>query len=282
MWYPDSIVFDRENLFILWHFQSWPASKGIKLEASTAHNSQMDGQSEIVNKEIIQVARACKAEANAWLSKIQEIQLRLNSCYNASRRNNPFVTILAFDAKLRLYTFPYPINKYQLVTDSYNATSQALTSAKASQAKQANLHRTLEPTYKVGDKVLLSTKYINIKNISLKMKPLWIGPFTILLANYNRNNYSLDLLSDPSLNLIYNTFHISKVKPCVNDNLILFSQGQLEKPGAVAEDRYEVEKVIEYRKAAWTSVLQYKVCWLGYSLKDDQWIDAEDISTRIL
>ena len=27
---------------------------------------------------------------------------------------------------------------------------------------------------------------------------------------------------------------------------------------------------------------QYKVRWLGYSLVDDQWIDAKDISTGIL
>ena len=79
------------------------------------------------------------------MSKIPEIQLRLNSSYNASRGNNPFVIVLGFDAKLGLNTFPYPINKYQLATERHNTTSQALTSAKAGQAKQANLHRTLEP-----------------------------------------------------------------------------------------------------------------------------------------
>ena len=70
----------------------------------------MDGESEIVNEDIIQVARACKAEGNQWLSKIPEIQLRLNSCYNTSGRNNPFVIGLVFDAKLGLNTFPCCIN----------------------------------------------------------------------------------------------------------------------------------------------------------------------------
>ena len=104
-----------------------------------------------MNKDIIPVARACKGEANECLSKIPEIQLRLNSHYNASHRNNLFVTVLGFDAKLGLYTFPYQINKYQPATQHHYAISQALTSAKASQAKQVTLHRTLEPKYKVGD-----------------------------------------------------------------------------------------------------------------------------------
>ena len=163
------------------------------MEASTAYYPQTDDQSEIVYKEIIQVARACKAEGNEWLSNIQEIQLRFNSHYNASRRNNPCVIVLGLDTKLGLDTCPYPINKYQPVTERHNATSQVLTSAKASQAKQANLYRTLEPKHKLGDKVLLSTKNIDIKNVLRKMKALWVGPFTILSANYNCNNYSLDL-----------------------------------------------------------------------------------------
>ena len=94
------------------HIQSWVASKEIKLELFTTCHLQTDSHSEIVNKEIIQVATACKAEGNEWLSKMPEIQLRLNSHYNASCRNNPFATVSGFDAKLGLDTFPYPIKKY--------------------------------------------------------------------------------------------------------------------------------------------------------------------------
>ena len=116
---------------------------------------------------------------------------------------------------------------------------------------------------------------INIKNVSSEMKPLLIGQFIILSANYNRKNYSLDLSLDLSLSLIYNTFHVSKFKPYVNNHSTLFPQCQLEKPGPVSQDRCEVKKIIEYRKAPRTGVLQYKVRWLGYSLEDDLCIDAK-------
>ena len=45
----------------------------------------------------------------------------------------------------------------------------------------------------------------------------------------------------------------------MNNNFKLFPQRQLEKPGPVSQDRYEVEKVIEYCKASGTGVPQYKV-----------------------
>ena len=102
------------------------------------------------------------------------------------------------------------------------------------------------------------------------MKPLWIGLLTILSANYNCNNNSLDLSSDPSMNVIYNTFHVRKVKPYVHDNYTIFPQCDLEKLGPVSQDRYEVKKIIEYRTAPQTGIPQYKLHWLGYSLEDDQ------------
>ena len=114
------------------------------------------------------------------------------------------------------------------------------------------------------------------------MKLLWIAPFTILSANYNCHNDSLDLSSEPSVNLIYNIFHVSTVKPYVNNNSVLFPPRQLAKPGPVSSDRCEVERALEYRKAPPTGAPEYKVRWLGHSLEDDQWIDAKDISTRIL
>ena len=125
MGYPYFIVFDRDTLFISSHFHSWAASKGIKLKPSAIYHAQTDNLSEIVNKEIIQVARSCEGEGNEWLSKILKIQLRLNSRYNASHRNNPFVTGLSFDAKLGLNTFRYTINNYDPATEYHNATSQA-------------------------------------------------------------------------------------------------------------------------------------------------------------
>ena len=156
------------------------------------------------------------------MSKILDIQLWLNLRYNASRRNKHFVTVFGFDVNLGLSTFPYTINQYQPAMEHHNATFQGLTNAKATHAKQVNLIRTLEPQHKIRDNVLLFTWNINIKHTSPKMKPLWIGLLTILSTKYNHYNYSLDLSTDPSLNLMCNNFHISKVKPNLNYKPTMF------------------------------------------------------------
>ena len=136
MWSPQwdtlTVLFLIKTVVTCYNTQSWSADKGKKLEPSTKYYPQTDSQSEIVIKEIMPVAVACKAEGNEWLSKMLEIQLKLNSLYNPCRNNNPFITVVGFDTKLGLDTFSYSINKYQPGTERHNATPQDLHNAKAS------------------------------------------------------------------------------------------------------------------------------------------------------
>jgi len=53
--------------------------------------------------------------------------------------------------------------------------------AQSKQKLQADKRRSLEPLFAVGDRVLLSTKYIQQKNPGArKLLPLWIGPFKVI------------------------------------------------------------------------------------------------------
>jgi len=200
------------------HFKDWAARKGIKLEPSTAYHPQTDGQSEIANKAILQAARACKVEGNEWLHKLSEIQLKLNSLDNTVRQHIPFFSLPGFEAKLGPSTFPYPINPYSHAGERHLDTCRNLYSSKVKQAKQANKKQSVPPLLSAGQKVLLSMENINLLNISRKLKPRWIGLFCILQVNRKRNNYTLDLSTDSRLSLIHNTFHISKIKPDVENN----------------------------------------------------------------
>ena len=148
--------------------------------------------------------------------------------------------------KLGLHTFSYPIHNYQPAIEHNKAISQALTNAKASQAKEGNLHQTPESQHRVRDKVLLYSEHFVIKHVLQKMKPGWIRPVTILSAHYNHHKYSLDQSLDQSLNLKCNTFSVRKVKTYVNNNSTLFPHCQLAKPGPVSQDSCRVEKFIEY------------------------------------
>jgi len=150
------------------------------------------------------------------------------------------------------------------------------------QAHNANKRRTEEPRLNIRQLVLLSSKNINVPNKAPKLKPRCLGSFPVSSTDYQCKNCGLDLTSKPELSLIYNTFHISNLKPDLQNNDNKFPLSGLSKPRPVEDDRYEVEKVLEYCTAPGTGQPQYKVRWLGYSYNDDQWINADHVNTEIL
>ena len=101
------------------HFQAWAASKGILLKPSTAYQQQTDGQTEIVNKEVVTIVRACQLEGDQGVKKLPEIQLKLNSRCNSSRGSSPFHTLYEFTPRFGQAQMPYPLDKIVVHTDRH-------------------------------------------------------------------------------------------------------------------------------------------------------------------
>ena len=108
---------------------------------------------------------------------------------------------------------PYPLNKIVADTDRHVQVTDNLMLAKERQSLQANRRSNQPPRWKIGQKVMLSLQNINLPNVNKKMKPRWLGSFSITQVNYNRNNYTLNLDSNFDLRHIHNTFHIGLLKP---------------------------------------------------------------------
>jgi len=207
------------------------------LEPSTAYHPQTDGQAENTNKAILQAGRGCKVEGNEGLHKLAEIQLKLNFRDNSARQDSPFFSLLGFEAKVGPSSCPYPITPYTPAEECHLDTSHNQYSYKVKQAKQANKKRSVPPALSAGQKVLLSTENINFLNRSRKLKPRWVGPFHIQHVNMKWNNYTLDLSTDSRLSLIHNTFHISKIKPNIENDSTNFPGRHEKQPGEVTEGR---------------------------------------------
>ena len=220
--HPNTIVFDTDSLLMSDHLQAWAASKGILLEPSTAYHQQTDGQTEIVNKEVVTIVRACKLEGDQWVKKLPQIQLKLNSRYNSSRGSSPFHTLYRFTPKFGQAQMLYPLNKIVADTARHTQVTRKLKLTKERQSFQANRRRNQPPRWKIGQKVMLSSQNINLPNVNKKMKPRWMGPFPITQVNYNRNNYSLNLDSNFDLCHIHNTYHIGLLKPYRGNNQQVF------------------------------------------------------------
>jgi len=197
----------------------------------------------------------------------------LNSRDNTARQHSPFFSLLGFEGKLGPSSFPYSITPYTLAEERHLDTSRNLYSSKVKQAKQVNKKGTVPPLLSAGQKVLLSTENLNLLNTSSKLKPRWVEPFRIQHVNRKQNNHTLDLSMDSRLSRIHNTFHISKIKPYVENDSTNFPGRHGEQPGEVTNGRWEVEHVLEFRTAARTGKGQYLVCWKGYGSDNDECIN---------
>ena len=245
--HPNIVVFDRDSLFRSYHFQAWAASKGILLEASPAYYQQTDGQTEIVNMEVVTIVRACELEGDQWVKKLPEIQPKLNSRYNLSRGSSPFHTLYGFTRRFGQAQMPYPLYKIVVDTDRHAAVTNNLSLGKEGQSCQVKQIRNQLSRCKLVQNVILSSQNINLPNVNKKMKPRCLGLFPITQVNCQRNNYTRDLSSNSDLPQIQKPFHIVPLIPDVDNNLYEFPLRPYSESAHVTDDRYAVGKAVNYR-----------------------------------
>ena len=111
---------------------------------------------------------------------------------------------------------------------------------------------------------MLSSQNINLPNVNKKMKARWLGLFPISQVNYQRNNYTLDLSSNADLRHIHKTFHIGLLKPHRENDLREFPRRHYSTPGPVQDDRYEVEKAVNFRFSHSAREPLYQIRWKVY------------------
>ena len=128
---------------------------------------------------------------------------------------------------------------------------------------------------------MLSSHNINLPNVNKKMKLRWLGPFPITQVNYPRNNYTIDLSSNFDLRQIHNTSHISLLELYRENNQEAFPLRHHAKPGPVKDDRYEVEKPVNFKFSHPARDPLYQIRWKGYLPSDDQWIHADEIDAEV-
>jgi hypothetical protein len=127
--------------------------------------------------------------------------------------------------------------------------------------------RCVEKVYKLGGKVLLSTKYLNLKHskTSRKLLPKWIGPFEVVQVV---GPVACKLKMNPGWR-VHPVFHVSLLELYRKDGQVQPPPPPIEMEGAL---EYEVESILEHR--FWGTrnpKAYYKVSWKGHGIEHNSW-----------
>jgi hypothetical protein len=121
----------------------------------------------------------------------------------------------------------------------------------------------VEKTLKVGDKVLLSMKYLHLKHSkkSRKLLPRWIGPFEVVQVV---GPVAYKLKMNPGWR-VHPVFHVSLLEPYRESGRVQPPPSPNEMEGAL---EYEVELILEHRfRGIKNPKAYYKVAWKGYGIE---------------
>jgi hypothetical protein len=133
---------------------------------------------------------------------------------------------------------------------------------------QADKHHR-DHSFKIGDKVLLSTKNLKLPSThSHKLSPKWVGPFMITRQKHG-DSFELDLKGKFQ---IHPVFHVNLLKPWIDNNNTEFPDRHQDPPPVTVidgDDKFEAEAIIKKRTRYGKT--QYLIKWKGYNDEDSTW-----------
>ncbi|KAE8241344.1 hypothetical protein A4X13_0g7456 [Tilletia indica] len=221
--WPSSVVSDRDPRFTGAFWQGLMRSTGVDLKMSTAAHPETDGQAEAANKTVVQILRCLLLERRLpqadWEQLVPHVEFAMNSSINRSLGMTPFDFVYGETPS----AFPTPTSSASSTSSDAAAFVERLSflrdwawdgvvAARTAQTKQANKLRRDDPGYQVGDRVLLSTTNLRLREEkkrpwASKLLPKWVGPFVV--ARSASPSYELEL---PAWLRVHPTFHTKLLK----------------------------------------------------------------------
>ena len=278
---PVNIICDRDPIFMSNFWKHLFKLLGTKITPSSAYHPQTDGQSEIMNRKIEEMIRSFVSfDKSDWDRFLVDFEVAYNSSVNATTSFTPFFLNYGIHPKtvpLDIITSENPAAEkfLQNMQEAVKEAQEQIKKSNESTAEYVNQRRR-PSTFKVGDKVWLSTKNLALEDGagSRKLNPKYFGPFEIT-EDINGVTYRLKL-SQPMIDRgIHNAFHASLLKPYFEDQ---FSRETSPPPALQFHDgheEYEVESITRHKKHRGKT--KYLVKWKGYADHENTWQTEEDL-----
>ncbi|SCV73802.1 BQ2448_6232 [Microbotryum intermedium] len=283
---PQSIVLDCDKLFTSKFWATLHKCLNVKLQLSSAFHPEMDGRSKKTNKTAFQILRALiNKEQSNWMECLAVCEYAINSSLNVATGKTPFELVLGYMPSLAPLARATDDKELPLVEELLSLRFQAceyardqLAMSKVRQAVQSNKRRQDEPSWAVGDLVLLDSsdrrkRLHTHQRRTAKLMDRFDGPYCIVKAQPEISSYTLQLNGD---NTAVPFFHTGKLKTYHENNATLFPNHEPAWPGPMdvgGEPGYVTEDIVNERTRA--GKRQYLVLWVSWPSDSDSWEPAE-------
>ena len=185
---PESMISDRGLQFAARLTKELNKMLGIETKLLTAYHPQTDGQTERTNQELEQYLRMyINHRQNNWLEWLATVEFIFNNKIYTATKMSPFQ--VNYGRELRM---GFDIRKKgknekakgftKEMKERHEEARAALVKSQEEMKRQADRNRKEAEEYRVGDKVLISTKDFSMELIKRVMKNLtekFIGPYVV-------------------------------------------------------------------------------------------------------
>ena len=274
---PSDVVSDRGPQFISKVWRAFCSDLGIKVSLSSGYHPQTNGQCERANQVVESTLRClCQDRPRTWVAELPWIELAVNSMTSSSTGVSAFEAAFGYQPPLlpsseSAKDAPSVLGGIRRARKVWRRVRAAMGRANRRSSLAANRKRRPAPRYRVGQRVWLRSRDINLPGCNRKLGPRYIGPYPVA-AIVNPVSVRLDL---PAHMKICPVFHVSNVRPVHSSPLSL----PVVSPPAVriidGEPAYTVSRILDVRRRG--RGVQYLVEWEGYGPEDRSWIPPSSI-----